>query len=190
MAEPEIISPRGVPQMRIDWIADVARRLAEVGLPRLRALDEEQHGHLTDLVDGESWAFQLMKFSAEHETTVEFDAELWAPADDRAKPTLRAGFALAPRWEEGHGNTTLVRVEIGPRGAVTFDPQNWMLSIPLDEVGSPSPAGVAAGATVFGYSPPEAGHDAPAALRLAGVAVVFTDMAVLPSLLAQPRHQG
>jgi HAD superfamily hydrolase (TIGR01509 family) len=44
-------------------------------------------------------------------------------------------------------------------------------------------AGVAAGATVFGYSPPEAGHDAPAALRAAGVAQVFTDMAGLPSLL-------
>ena len=51
-------------------------------------------------------------------------------------------------------------------------------------------AGVAAGATVFGYSPPEAGHDAPAALRLAGVAVVFTDMAALPSLLGQPRPKG
>jgi HAD superfamily hydrolase (TIGR01509 family) len=45
-------------------------------------------------------------------------------------------------------------------------------------------AGVAAGATVFGYSPPEAGHDAPAALRAAGAAVVFTDMAQLPALLA------
>lgn len=45
-------------------------------------------------------------------------------------------------------------------------------------------AGVAAGATVFGYSPPEAGHDAPAALRAAGAALVFTDMAELTSLLA------
>ena len=45
-------------------------------------------------------------------------------------------------------------------------------------------AGIAAGATVFGYSPPEAGHDAPAALRAAGAARVFTDMAQLPLLLA------
>jgi HAD superfamily hydrolase (TIGR01509 family) len=45
-------------------------------------------------------------------------------------------------------------------------------------------AGVAAGATVFGYSPPEAGHDAPAALRAAGAATIFTDMRELPSLLA------
>ncbi|MES2978663.1 MAG: HAD family phosphatase [Pseudomonadota bacterium] len=46
-------------------------------------------------------------------------------------------------------------------------------------------AGLAAGATVFGYSPPEAGHDAPAALRAAGAAHVFTDMANLPGLLIQ-----
>jgi beta-phosphoglucomutase-like phosphatase (HAD superfamily) len=44
-------------------------------------------------------------------------------------------------------------------------------------------AGVAAGATVFGYSPPEAGHDAPGALRAAGAALIFTDMAQLPQLL-------
>lgn len=46
-------------------------------------------------------------------------------------------------------------------------------------------AGVAAGATVFGYSPAEAGHDAPAALRAAGAAAIFTDMADLPALLLQ-----
>jgi HAD superfamily hydrolase (TIGR01509 family) len=44
-------------------------------------------------------------------------------------------------------------------------------------------AGIAAGATVFGYSPPEAGHDAPGALRAAGAAVIFGDLAELPSLL-------
>lgn len=44
-------------------------------------------------------------------------------------------------------------------------------------------AGVAAGATVFGYSPPEGGHDAPAELRAAGASVIFTDMADLPKLL-------
>jgi len=45
-------------------------------------------------------------------------------------------------------------------------------------------AGIAAGCTVYGYSPPEAGHDTPAALRAAGVSVIFTDMADLPGLLA------
>ena len=44
-------------------------------------------------------------------------------------------------------------------------------------------AGVAAGATVFGYNPLEAGHDAPTALRQAGAAVVFTDMHALAALL-------
>jgi len=40
-------------------------------------------------------------------------------------------------------------------------------------------AGVAAGATVLGYSPAEAGHDAPQALRQAGATWIFTDMAEL-----------
>jgi HAD superfamily hydrolase (TIGR01509 family) len=44
-------------------------------------------------------------------------------------------------------------------------------------------AGVAAGATVFGYSPPELGHDLPGALRGAGASAIFTDMADLPNLL-------
>ena len=45
-------------------------------------------------------------------------------------------------------------------------------------------AGAAAGATVFGYSPPEAGHDAPDALRQAGAGVIFTAMSQLPGVLA------
>jgi HAD superfamily hydrolase (TIGR01509 family) len=45
-------------------------------------------------------------------------------------------------------------------------------------------AGMAAGATVFGYSPPEAGHDAPQALRAAGASLIFTRMAQLPALVA------
>lgn len=44
-------------------------------------------------------------------------------------------------------------------------------------------AGVAAGATVFAYSPPEAGPEAPQALRRAGAVHVFTDMAQLPAML-------
>ncbi|MCC2673561.1 MAG: family phosphatase, partial [Ramlibacter sp.] len=45
-------------------------------------------------------------------------------------------------------------------------------------------AGVAAGATVFGYSPAEAGHDAPAALLGAGAAHTFASMSELPGLLS------
>lgn len=44
-------------------------------------------------------------------------------------------------------------------------------------------AGVAAGATVFGYSPSQAGHDAPEALTRAGAAAIFGNLAQLPSLL-------
>ena len=45
-------------------------------------------------------------------------------------------------------------------------------------------AGLAAGATVFGYSPNEPGHSSAGALRDAGVAQVFAQMAQLPPLLA------
>ena len=45
-------------------------------------------------------------------------------------------------------------------------------------------AGVAAGATVFGYSPGGLGHSGAEALRAAGVAHIFTDMAELPAVLA------
>jgi beta-phosphoglucomutase-like phosphatase (HAD superfamily) len=44
-------------------------------------------------------------------------------------------------------------------------------------------AGVAAGATVFGYSPPVAGPDVPGALRGAGAVAIFTHMADLEGLL-------
>lgn len=44
-------------------------------------------------------------------------------------------------------------------------------------------AGVAAGATVFGYSSPEGGHHSPAELRAAGAAFIFADMALLAELL-------
>jgi HAD superfamily hydrolase (TIGR01509 family) len=45
-------------------------------------------------------------------------------------------------------------------------------------------AGVAAGCTVFGFSPPELGHDAPGRLREAGVVAVMTDMSELPAITA------
>lgn len=46
-------------------------------------------------------------------------------------------------------------------------------------------AGLAAGATVFGYSPGGAGHSGAQALLAAGVSVIFTDMAELPQVLAR-----
>jgi HAD superfamily hydrolase (TIGR01509 family) len=52
---------------------------------------------------------------------------------------------------------------------------------------SSTTAGVAAGATVFGYAPASLSHSTPDDLREAGVAVVFEDMKQLPALLAQWR---
>ncbi|HWL30414.1 MAG TPA: HAD family phosphatase [Burkholderiaceae bacterium] len=49
-------------------------------------------------------------------------------------------------------------------------------------------AGVAAGATVFGYSPGSVGHSSPDALRAVGAVHIFTDMAELPMLLAEWRR--
>ena len=46
-------------------------------------------------------------------------------------------------------------------------------------------AGLAAGATVFGYSPAAPGHSSAQALLEAGVAHVFTDMVQLPAVLAR-----
>ncbi|TAM30846.1 MAG: HAD family phosphatase [Paraburkholderia sp.] len=51
-------------------------------------------------------------------------------------------------------------------------------------------AGLAAGATVFGYSPGAPGHSSADALREAGVAHVFADMAELPALLARRSAEG
>lgn len=48
-------------------------------------------------------------------------------------------------------------------------------------------AGIAAGATVFGYSPGGLGHSGADAMRAIGVARVFTDMAQLPAALAAYR---
>jgi HAD superfamily hydrolase (TIGR01509 family) len=45
-------------------------------------------------------------------------------------------------------------------------------------------AGVAAGATVYGYSPSKSGHGSPEALRAAGASLIFTRMEDLPALVA------
>jgi beta-phosphoglucomutase-like phosphatase (HAD superfamily) len=47
-------------------------------------------------------------------------------------------------------------------------------------------AGIAAGATVFGYSPPEVGHDVTQLLRQAGAVGILTEMEQLPALLGSP----
>jgi HAD superfamily hydrolase (TIGR01509 family) len=51
-------------------------------------------------------------------------------------------------------------------------------------------AGVAAGATVFGYSPGGLGHSGAEELRAVGVVDIFTDMAELPAVLAAWRARA
>ncbi|MEY2618943.1 MAG: hypothetical protein RL522_1945 [Pseudomonadota bacterium] len=72
-------------------------------------------------------------------------------------------------------------VYLAAAAALSVDPRRCAV---VEDTVTGVTAGVAAGATVFGYSPPEMGHDTPVALRAAGAVAVFTDMADLPHLLA------
>jgi HAD superfamily hydrolase (TIGR01509 family) len=72
-------------------------------------------------------------------------------------------------------------VYLAAAAALGVDPRRCVV---VEDTVPGTTAGVAAGATVFGYSPPEAGHDAPSALRGAGAVEIFTDMRQLPVLVA------
>jgi HAD superfamily hydrolase (TIGR01509 family) len=72
-------------------------------------------------------------------------------------------------------------VYLAAAAALGADPRHCLV---VEDTVTGVTAGVAAGATVLGYSPPEAGHDAPGALRAAGASAVFTAMHELPGLLA------
>lgn len=72
-------------------------------------------------------------------------------------------------------------VYLAAAAALSADPRRCAV---VEDTVTGVTAGVAAGATVFGYSPPEMGHDAPQALRAAGAVMIFTSMADLPKLLA------
>ncbi|MDO9116293.1 MAG: HAD family phosphatase [Polaromonas sp.] len=67
-------------------------------------------------------------------------------------------------------------VYLAAAAALGIDPHRCVV---VEDTVAGVTSGVAAGATVFGYSPPEAGHDVPAALRQAGATWIFTDMAEL-----------
>ena len=72
-------------------------------------------------------------------------------------------------------------VYLAAAAALDVDPARCAV---VEDTVTGATAGVAAGATVFGYSPGDLGHSGPEALRAVGVAQVFTDMAQLPALLA------
>lgn len=71
-------------------------------------------------------------------------------------------------------------VYLAAAAALGVDPRRCVV---VEDTVTGVTAGVAAGARVFGYSPAEAGHDAPEALRRAGARLVFADFGVLPALL-------
>jgi len=72
-------------------------------------------------------------------------------------------------------------VYLAAAAALGVDPTRCAV---IEDTVTGATAGVAAGATVFGYSPGGLGHSGVDALRAAGVAQVFTDMAELPAVLA------
>lgn len=134
-----------LPPVRIDWLGDVAWRLAALGLSELRRCAQ---GTLTldDQVDGLRWRAQFMLDLIEPlEGVVDLDADLWAPGDPDGTPSLRLGAALTPVIDEAGERAVQVRLEIGPRAAVTFDPENWIFTLPLEAVRGgerPLPSGV------------------------------------------------
>jgi HAD superfamily hydrolase (TIGR01509 family) len=65
--------------------------------------------------------------------------------------------------------------------ALDVDPKRCAV---VEDTVTGASAGVAAGATVFGYCPAELRHSSASALREVGVVQVFRDMAELPGLLA------
>jgi beta-phosphoglucomutase-like phosphatase (HAD superfamily) len=71
-------------------------------------------------------------------------------------------------------------VYLAAAAALGVDPRRCAV---VEDTVTGATAGVAAGATVFGYCPPEAGHDSAERLRAVGVAHCFTEMGQLPALL-------
>lgn len=78
-------------------------------------------------------------------------------------------------------------VYLAAAAALGVDPKRCAV---VEDTVTGAMAGVAAGATVFGYSTGESGHSGPEALRSVGAVQVFSDMAELPALLAAHRPLG
>ncbi len=70
--------------------------------------------------------------------------------------------------------------------ALDVDPQRCAV---IEDTVTGAMAGMAAGATVFGYSPGGPGHSGADALRAIGVAQIFTQMSELPAVLARYKAQ-
>nr|WP_077032952.1 HAD family phosphatase [Pelomonas sp. KK5] len=72
-------------------------------------------------------------------------------------------------------------VYLAAAAALGADPRRCAV---IEDTATGVTAGVAAGATVFGYAPGGPSHGSPEQLLAAGASHVFTDMAQLPALLA------
>ncbi|MEP6557803.1 MAG: HAD family phosphatase [Burkholderiales bacterium] len=72
-------------------------------------------------------------------------------------------------------------VYLAAAAALGIDPAHCAV---VEDTATGAAAGLAAGATVFGYCPGGLGHDSAAALRAAGVQHLLGDMQALPSRLA------
>ncbi|MFM0122897.1 HAD family phosphatase [Paraburkholderia sp. RL18-101-BIB-B] len=72
-------------------------------------------------------------------------------------------------------------VYLAAAAALGVDPRRCAV---IEDTVTGATAGVAAGATVFGYCPIELGHSSATALHGAGATHVFRDMGALPALLA------
>jgi HAD superfamily hydrolase (TIGR01509 family) len=73
-------------------------------------------------------------------------------------------------------------VYLAAAAGLGVDPQRCAV---IEDTVTGATAGVAAGATVFGYCPSHLGHCSATALHGAGVVQVFKDMAELPGLLTE-----
>ena len=78
-------------------------------------------------------------------------------------------------------------VYLAAAAALGVDPRRCAV---IEDTVTGATAGLAAGATVFGYSPHEPGHASAEALRAIGVTQIFRDMSELPAVLAafRPRE--
>jgi HAD superfamily hydrolase (TIGR01509 family) len=111
-----------------------------------------------------------------------------ASGADRFKVELQLAKCGLMHWFEGRifsghempRSKPAPDVYLAAAAALGVDPRRCAV---VEDTVTGATAGAAAGATVFGYSPPEAGHDAPAALRKAGAVSIFTRMQDLPALL-------
>lgn len=112
-----------------------------------------------------------------------------ASGSDRGKLDIMLGRAGLAHWFAGGrllSGTEMARgkpapdVYLAAAAALGVDPARCAV---IEDTRTGAMAGLAAGATVFGYCPGGPGHDGARALREAGVDRLFHDMRTLPALL-------